>query len=180
VTADWYLLRATGVVALLLLTIVFALGVATSNRFRPKGLPLWVTTNLHRNASLLAVVFLALHVVTTVIDPDASVGLLSVVVPFTSDFAPFWIGLGALALDLVVALMVTSLLRRRMSFAVWRATHWTAYAAWPLALAHGLGSGTDAAAPWMRAVTATSIFVAGAALVWRLTAEPATPAPART
>jgi sulfoxide reductase heme-binding subunit YedZ len=172
-TADWYLLRATGVVALLLLTIVFALGIATSKRFRPKGLPLWVTTTLHRNASLLAVAFLALHVVTTVIDPDASVGVLSVVVPFTSSFAPFWIGLGAVALDLMVALLVTSLLRHRMSFAAWRAVHWAAYAAWPLAIAHGLGSGTDASTPWLRAVNASSIFIAGAALVWRLAAEPA-------
>jgi sulfoxide reductase heme-binding subunit YedZ len=177
-TADWYLLRATGVVSLLLLTVVFALGVATSNRFRPKGLPLWATTTLHRNASLLAVVFLALHVVTTVIDPDASVGLISVVVPFTSSFSPFWIGLGALALDLVVALMVTSLARRRLPFALWRAIHWAAYAAWPLALVHGLGAGTDAATPWLRAVNASSIFIVGAAVVWRLAAAPA-PAPAR-
>jgi len=79
----------------------------------------------------------------------------------------------------VVALMVTSLLRSRLSFAVWRAIHWSAYAAWPLALMHGLGSGTDAATAWMRAVNASSIFVAGAALVWRLAAEPA-PAAARS
>jgi sulfoxide reductase heme-binding subunit YedZ len=116
--------------------------------------------------------------VTTVIDPDASVGLLSVIVPFTSDFSPFWVGLGAVALDLVVALMVTSLVRRRLSFALWRAIHWSAYAAWPLALAHGLGAGTDAATPWLRAVNASTIFVAGAAVVWRLAAAPA-PAPAR-
>ncbi len=174
-TADWYLMRASGVVSLLLLTLVVALGVATSNRFRPQRLPLYVTTTLHRNASLLSVVFIALHVVTAVVDPDASVSLLAVVVPFVSHFAPFWIGLGALSLDLVAALILTSVLRRHMnmSFAVWRRIHWTAYAAWPLALVHGLGAGTDTATAWLRTVEVVCIVAVGAVVMWRLLAEPA-------
>ena len=176
-TADWYLLRASGVVTLLLLTIVVALGVATTNRFRPRNLPLFVTTTVHQNASLLSVVFLAIHVVTTVIDPQASVQLAAVVVPFVSHWAQFWVGLGALALDLVAALVVTSLLRKRLPYRLWRRIHWAAYAAWPLALAHGIGAGTDAGTEWLRAVNALCVLAVGAALAWRVLEleEPAPP-----
>ena len=182
-TADWYLMRATGIVSLLLLTIVVALGVATSTRMRPRGTPLYVTTAVHRNASLLAVVFLGIHVVSAVIDPEASVQLTAVLVPFTSHWAPFWVGLGALALDLVAALVVTSLVRHRLPYGLWRRIHWAAYAAWPLALVHGLGAGSDRATEWMRVVDALCVAAVGAALAWRVLAleepEAATRAPAR-
>lgn len=167
-TADWYLMRATGTVSLLLLTLVVALGIATSTRLRPRGVPMYVTTTVHRNAALLAVVFLGIHVVAAVIDPMASVRLVAVVVPFTSAWAPLWVGLGALALDLVAALVVTSLVRRRLPHRVWRGVHWAAYAAWPLALSHGLGAGTDRATGWMRGVDALCVAVVGAALAWRV------------
>jgi len=177
-TADWYLMRATGIVSLLLLTIVVSLGVATSTRFRPRGMPLYVTTAVHRNASLLAVVFLGAHVISAVVDPDASVQLLAVVVPFTSHWAPFWIGLGALAFDLLAAIVLTSLVRRRIPHRLWRQVHWLAYAAWPLALAHGLGAGTDAGTPWMRIVELACLAAVGFVLCWRVLAldEPSAPA----
>lgn len=167
-TADWYLMRATGIVSLLLLTVVVALGVATSARSRPRGLPLYVTTAVHRNASLLVVVFLTIHVASAVIDPYASVQLTAVLAPFTSHWAPFWVGLGALALDLVAALVVTGLLRHRLPYRLWRGIHWAAYAAWPLALTHGLGAGSDRATEWMRVVDALCVALVGAALAWRV------------
>lgn len=166
-TPDWYVMRATGLVSLLFLTVVVALGVATSTRARPRGLPLYVTTTVHRNAAFLAVAFLGVHVVTAVLDPYAAVQLTAVLVPFSSR-APFWVGLGALAVDLIAALVVTSLVRRRLPYSVWRGIHWAAYAAWPLALAHGLGAGTDRGTGWMRAVDALCIGVVGGALAWRV------------
>lgn len=176
-TADWYLMRATGAVSLLLLTIVVALGIATSTRLRPRGVPMYVTTTVHRNAALLAVVFLGVHVASAVIDPMASIGVVAVLAPFTSAWAPLWVGLGALALDLVAALVLTSLLRRRLPHAVWRSIHWAAYVAWPLALAHGLVAGSDRASEWMRGVDALSLALVGAALAWRvLSAEDGDPA----
>jgi sulfoxide reductase heme-binding subunit YedZ len=133
VTADWYLMRATGVVSLLLLTLVVALGVATATRLRPAGTSQYVVTTVHRNAATLAVVFLGIHVASAVIDPDAAVQLTAVIVPFTAHWSPFWVGLGAVALDLVAALVVTSLVRHRLPYRLWRRTHWAAYATWPLA-----------------------------------------------
>ena len=163
----WYLMRATGIVALLLLTTATALGVATSMRASLAG-HRGVTLLVHRSASLLAVVFLAVHVLLAVADPDAAVGLVSLFVPFAGAAQPLWVGLGALSLQLLAAVVVTSLLRRRLSFRSWRAVHWLAYAAWPLALLHGIGMGSDTATNWMLLVNLACLAAVGGALVWRL------------
>lgn len=162
--AVWYLMRASGVVALLLLTISCSLGIATSNRWRPRGAALFVTTTIHRNASLLAVAFLGVHVLTAVADRDAAVGLASAILPIGPGF---WLAVGALGLDLVAALVVTSLVRRRLPHRLWRAIHWSAYAAWPAAVAHGIGMGSDAATWWLRGVTILCISCVAGLLVWR-------------
>ena len=168
--AVWYLMRATGVVTLILLTGVTALGVATVNRWRPSRLPRFVTAGLHRSLSLLAVVFLVAHIATALADPYALVGLAAVFVPFVAARGPFWIGLGALSLDLVAALVVTSLLRRHVGARAWRAVHWAAYLAWPLALAHSLGIGTDGYTLWLDAVAGSCLAVVLAAVAWRIRA----------
>jgi sulfoxide reductase heme-binding subunit YedZ len=172
----WYLMRGSGVVSLLLLTAVSALGIATVNRWRPGSMPRFVTLGLHRNVSLLAVAFLVVHVLTAVIDPQASVSAVAVVVPLPSDRYALWLGLAALALDLVVALVVTSLLRHRLSLRLWRAVHWLAYLAWPVALLHGAGMGTDASATWMLAVDGTCIALFAGAVALRLINAPGTDA----
>jgi sulfoxide reductase heme-binding subunit YedZ len=163
--AVWYLMRASGVVTLLLLTLALGLGIATSNRWRPAGSRLYVTTTLHRNASLLAVVFLAVHVLTAVVDPDAGVGVASVVFPVGGTV---WLAAGTLALDALAAVTITSLLRRRLGYRLWRAVHWSAYAAWPLAVAHGLGMGSDDGTWWLDLVTLGCIAAAAGAVTWRL------------
>jgi methionine sulfoxide reductase heme-binding subunit len=166
--AVWYLMRASGVVSLVLLTAVFALGIATTNRWRPARLPRFVTVGLHRNISLLSVVFLAIHVATAVVDPYAHVGIVATVIPFTAGSNAFWVGLGAVSLDLVTALIVSSLLRRHIGQRVWKTIHWLAYASWPVAFAHTLGSGTDSTTLWLRIVSGLSAAIIGAAIVWRL------------
>jgi sulfoxide reductase heme-binding subunit YedZ len=147
-TALWYASRATGVVTMLLLTVVILLGILVNRKGRLPGLPRFAVTGLHRNISLLAVAFLVIHVVTAIADPYVTIGLAAAVLPFASAYRPFWLGLGAISLDLIAALVLTSLARARMSRRVWRGVHWLAYAAWPLAVAHSLGSSpTRAAAP---------------------------------
>ena len=170
--AVWYLMRSTGVVALLLLTLSFALGVANSNRWKPHGSRLYVTTAVHRSASLLAVVFLAVHILTAVVDPDAGVSLAGALLPVGPGV---WLVAGALSLELVAALVVTSLVRRRLSYRTWRAIHWSAYAAWPLALAHGLGMGSDGGTWWFGAANVLCIAVMAGVVTWRTFG----PAPAR-
>jgi sulfoxide reductase heme-binding subunit YedZ len=165
-------MRGSGVVSLLLLTAVSALGIATVSRWRPGRIPRFVTLGLHRNISLLAVAFLSVHVLTAVIDPQASVSAVAVIVPLPSDRYALWLGLAALALDLVVALVVTSLLRHRLPLRFWRAVHWLAYLAWPVALLHAAGMGTDAGSRWMLAVDAACIAIFAGAVVLRMINAP--------
>ena len=167
-TALWYASRATGVVTLLLLTAVLLLGVLVNRQGRLPGLPSFAVTGLHRNVSLLAVAFLAIHVITAIVDPYVTIGLAAAVLPFVSAYKPFWLGLGAISLDLIAALILTSLARARISRRAWRGIHWVAYAAWPLAVVHSLGSSTDARSGPVLAVLAGCVLAIAVALSWRL------------
>ncbi len=166
--ALWYLARGTGMVSLVLLTAVVVLGVLTTVRWSRPGWPRFVTMDLHRNLSLMVVVFVGVHVVTAVADPFAPLSLLDAVVPFGGRYRPVWVGLGALAFDLLVALVVTSLLRLRLGHRRWRATHWLAYLAWPVAVLHGLGTGSDVRVGWDEAVTWGCVAAVVAAVWWRV------------
>ena len=166
----WFATRATGLIALVLLTATVVLGIVTSVRFASPAWPRFVTVSLHRNLSLLTITFTGLHVLTTVTDPFASIGVVSVLVPFTSGYRRIWLGFGAVAFDLLLAVLITSLLRTRVGPRTWRAVHWAGYACWPVALVHGLGTGTDGAARWVLAVTAGCALAVGSAGVWRLAA----------
>lgn len=166
--ALWYLTRGTGAVALLLLTVAVALGVVTSVRWASPRWPRFVIEWLHRNVSLLVLVFLAVHVASSVIDGFVPLRWIDAVVPFSAGYRPLWVGLGALALDVLMALVVTSLLRVRLGYRTWRVVHWTAYACWPLALVHSLGAGSDAWRGWMLVVDGLVVIAVAAAACWRL------------
>jgi methionine sulfoxide reductase heme-binding subunit len=168
----WYTTRATGVVALLLLTGTVALGVAGTARLETRAMPRLVSAGLHRNLSLLAVAFVATHVLTSVLDPFAGIGFISAVVPFTSPYRPLWVSLGAIAFDMLLALVISSLLRTRLSYRAWRGVHWLAYACWPVALWHGLGAGTDSRLSWLLLLDAVCVAVVVGAVVWRLQLVP--------
>ena len=141
--ALWYLSRATGLVSFVLLSFVVVLGITVNRRGRVPGMPKSSVVGLHRNASLLAVVLLVVHIVTAIVDPFVTIGWAAVIVPFASHYQPFWLGMGALALDLLIAVVVTSLVRVRLGWRAWRGVHWLAYAAWPLAVIHGVGVAKD-------------------------------------
>lgn len=169
----WYATRATGVVALVLLTITVVLGVTGVSRLSSPRWPRVVTAGLHRNLSLLVVVFVLLHVLTTVLDSYVSISPAAAVIPFVSGYRPMWLSLGAISFDMILALVLTSLLRQRLSYRAWRAVHWLAYASWPVALWHGLGTGTDTRLPWLLALDALCVLLVAGALLWRLQLMPA-------
>jgi methionine sulfoxide reductase heme-binding subunit len=169
-SASWYLTRSTGTVTLILLTVTLALGVADVERLSSRRWPRFVVDALHRNVSLLAVLFLTVHVLTSVLDSFAHISLLDALVPFTGSYRPFWLGLGAVALDLMLAITFTSLLRRRMGYSTWRATHWLAYACWPIALLHGLGTGSDVRSAWLLSLSIGCLAVVLVAVLARAAA----------
>ena len=166
----WYLTRATGAVALLLLTLAIVLGVIDVERWSTPRWPRFVVDSLHRNVSLLAMVFLVLHILTSVLDGFASISITDAFVPFVGSYRPFWLGLGAVAFDLILAVILTSLLRARMGFATWRAVHWLAYASWPIALVHGFGTGSDASSAWLLVLSIACMAVVLAAVLTRVIA----------
>ena len=166
----WYATRATGLVTLLLLTASVLLGLLTAGRFAARRWPRFLSQGLHRNISLLVLVFLALHVGTTVIDTYTSISLAAAFIPFASSYKAAWLSLGAVALDMLVALVVTSLLRARIGHRSWRRVHWLAYACWPVAVVHGLGIGTDRNASWVFALTIACAVSVVTLAAWRLVA----------
>jgi methionine sulfoxide reductase heme-binding subunit len=149
----WYFGRATGLIALVLLTATIVLGVLGPARVSSSVWPRYAIRTLHRDLALLSVVVIALHVVTIVLDTDVHVPLTTAVLPFGSSYRPVWMAFGAVAFDLLIAIVLTSLLRRQFGERVWRATHWLTYASWPLSVAHGLGTGSDSTRVWALAIT---------------------------
>lgn len=168
-TLLWYTTRGAGAVSLVLLTGVVVLGILTSLRFTTAGWPGFLTAGLHRNLGLLSVVFLGLHIVTAVVDPYTNLGWISAIVPFSSYYRTFWLGLGTIAAEMVAALIVTSLVRGWLGHRSWRAVHWLAYASWPVALAHGLGTGTDVTSAWFFVIgvaCAAAVLLAVCVRLW--------------
>jgi sulfoxide reductase heme-binding subunit YedZ len=166
-SAYWYLTRSTGVVALVLLTVTVVIGVLDVARVGGPTWPRFVVDGIHRTGSLLAVVFLTVHIATSVLDSFAPISVIDVFVPFTGSYRPIWLGLGALASDLLLAIVLTSLLRRRLGHGAWRATHWLAYASWPIAVIHGYGTGSDVTQAWLEWTNAACVLVVLAAVLAR-------------
>jgi hypothetical protein len=168
-SAYWYLTRGTGVVALLLLTTGLVLGVLTSTRWATPRWPRFVVSGLHRSVTLFALAFVVVHVLTTILDGYAPIGVKDAIIPFVARYRPIWVGFGAVAFDLLLALILTSLLRARVGFRAWRYVHWLAYASWPVALVHALGTGSDARTRWFGLLALLSIGSVIAAVLWRVT-----------
>jgi len=167
-TAFWYASRATGIVSLLLLTAVLVLGILVNRQGRLPGLPRFAVTSLHRNISLLAVAFIAVHVLTAVLDTYVNIPILSGVVPFASSYERGWLTLGALSFDIMLAMIITSLLRGRLNRVLWRGVHLLAYLCWPVAFAHSIGSSRDLQHGWLLDLSIACALMVAAAALWRL------------
>ena len=167
-TAFWYASRATGIVSLLLLTAVPVLGILVNRQGRLPGLPRFAVTSLHRNISLLAVAFIAVHVMTAVLDTYVNIPILAGVVPFASGYERVWLALGAVSFDIMLAMIITSLLRGRLNRTLWRAVHLLAYLSWPVAFAHSIGSSRDLQHGWLLDLGIACALIVAAAAIWRL------------
>ena len=168
----WYTTRGAGAVSLVLLTAVVGLGILSSLRFEATGWPRFLTAGLHRNLALVTLVFLGLHIVTAVVDPYTNLGWAAAVIPFSSYYRTFWLGLGTIAAELLAAIGITTLARGYIGPRAWKIVHWLAYAAWPVGVVHGLGTGTDAWSAWLFALTCACIALVGFAVVYRFFVSP--------
>jgi predicted ferric reductase len=167
--ALWFVSRAAGLVVLPLLTLSLVLGVVGAGRVTGERWPRFALAALHRNISLMTVLFLAVHVASSIIDPYAGIGWLDAFVPFVSVYHPFWLGVGAIASDLFIAVILTSILRARIGLRMWRAVHWAGYLCWPVGLVHGIEiGGKDTWLSWVMSINVTCVLVVVLAVVWRL------------
>lgn len=175
---DWYAARSAGVVAYCLLTGGVLLGVLLAGRARLPRWPQFAVTDVHRYVALLTGAFVVLHVYMLLLDRYVHTSLVAVLVPGASSYRPFWVALGTVALELLAAVGVSNLFRKRLGHARWRRIHYLTFAVWAAATAHGVGAGTDAGAEWLRLLYVVSIGSVAAAVVWRA-GRSAAGAPAR-
>jgi ferric reductase like protein len=168
--ALWYLSRGSGAVALVLLSATVVLGIVDQRRWHSERWPRFALHSVHRFVGLFAVSFLSIHILSVVVDGFVQIRLVDALIPFGGSYRPLWLGFGALAFDLLLAVAITSLLRRRIGQRNWRAIHWLAYAAWPVALMHGLGTGSDVKSYWMLVLVGLCVAAVWMAVFVRVSA----------
>jgi methionine sulfoxide reductase heme-binding subunit len=166
-TILWYATRGAGIVSLVLLTAVVVLGITSAMRWQAASWPRFLTTGFHRNLALTTLAFLAIHIVTAVVDPFTALGWNAALIPFSSSYRTFWLGLGVVAMYLLLAIVITSLLRPLFGVRTWRIVHWLTYAMWPVALIHGIGTGTDRRFSWMLFIDGVCVAAVLLAVLWR-------------
>ncbi len=175
----WFVLRASGLVLLVVYTVATALGIASRAGRAGRWVPRFLSSDLHRRISLFSAALLFAHVATAVLDNYVVITWTDGVVPFVGTYRRLWLGLGTLALDVLLALVVTSLLRHRIGHSAWQAVHFGVYAAWPLMVLHALGIGTDARKPGVLLVTLGCVVVVLLSVVARLLDAPGRLGPVR-
>ena len=158
----WLAGRASGVVALALVTLSVGVGLAMAGRVaRRPGLSRTLMA-LHEHAALAGLVAIAVHGVTLLLDPWLHPGPVGVAVPFTMGYRPLFTGLGVVAAYLAALLGLSFYARRRIGARLWRRAHRATVLVYLLGVVHALGAGTDASTPWLRAfllVTGVPIVV---------------------
>ena len=164
-TIYWYISRGAGFTVFILLTVAVALGMLLSLKWRSDAWPRFITNELHPFVQLVAGVFLAIHIVSVLLDSYIQFSVAGILIPLVSTYRPVWLAFGIVAMYLGVALAVSSYLKRFIGYRVWRSMHYAGFAAWLLALVHGITTGSDTRAPW-----ATAIYAGSALLITGLLA----------
>ena len=167
----WYVNRSTGIVLLVLLTVTVLLGVLSTHGEAGTRLPRFVMQSVHRHVGLLTLVMLGLHIATAVLDEYVDIRWWQAFAPLDLHYEPVWLGLGVLAGDLLLAVVLTSVVRHRLEHRSWRLLHLFTYPAWVFSVAHGLGIGTDQATGWARWTYVGCAGAVAVAVVLRLLAH---------
>ena len=165
---DWYAARAAGIVAYLILTAVVLVGLTLAGQLRLPRWPKFAVADVHRFGGLLAGTFISIHVATIAVDSYTPFSFTQLVVPGGSHYRTVWTALGIVGAELLVALAVTNVLRKRIPYRFWRRIHVLNFAVWGAAAAHGIGSGTDTRSVWMAGLYTISVSAVLAALAWRV------------
>jgi methionine sulfoxide reductase heme-binding subunit len=163
----WYVARAGGMVAFVLLTIGVLLGLGLSGRARSERWPRFAVEDVHRFVGLLAGTFVAFHVLGLLANEYLPFSLRDVIVPGLAAYRPLVTALGVVAMELLAALALTNRYRKRLPYRFWRRAHYLNFAVWCLALVHGIGAGTDSRTAWGLLLYASSAGAVLGVALWR-------------
>jgi methionine sulfoxide reductase heme-binding subunit len=149
----WVLARVGGLSSYAALAIALVTGIALRTAVLD-----WLGSNravrsLHEYTTVLWIPLAGVHLLALLLDSTARIGLLDLVIPFHSSYGTLAIGLGALSVDVLLVVTVTSFLKRRMGKELWLWIHRLSYGAFALAFLHAVLSGTDFSDPAVSAIT---------------------------
>ena len=162
----WYIARAGGILAYVLLSASVILGLLLSGRSRLPGWPRFALEDVHRFVGMLAGAFIVIHGGALFLDSYMPFSLTNLLVPGTDSYRPVSVAFGVIAAELLAALALTNHYRKLLSHRFWRRAHYLNFAVWVLALVHGIAAGTDRATVW-----ALALYIGTASVVAGLTAS---------
>ena len=145
----WLASRASGLVALALVTVSVALGLTMAGRLSSKPGANRVLSAIHEQTAVTGLIAIAVHGLTLLGDPFLNPGLAGISIPFTMDYRPLWTGLGIIAGGLAAVLGLSFYFRKRIGPRTWRKAHRATIVVYILGVMHTLGAGTDATSPWL-------------------------------
>lgn len=169
----WYIGRGSGITAYLLLTFSVVLGIALSRRWYSAHWPRMVVDELHRWLTTTFYIFVAIHVVTMLLDPFTHFRVIDVTVPFVSTYRPIWLSLGIIATELSIAAGASVWVRKWIGYRTWHVLHLMAYPIFFMSLLHAIGTGSDTKTSWATALYIGSFVLVAGATLWRLIEVPA-------
>ena len=146
----WYVTRASGIIAYLLLWFSTILGLAVTSKYLDGMLDRLFTYDFHEFISLLSVGFTLVHVIVLMLDQYMPYSLAQIMVPFISPYRPFWVGVGVIAFYMILLVTITFYMRNRIGTRAFRAIHVLSLAGYIGVTLHGYYSGTDTALPSMQ------------------------------
>jgi sulfoxide reductase heme-binding subunit YedZ len=173
----WILARASGLTAYVLLTLSVLAGLVLKSRPFGRALNAAAVTDTHRFLATLGLGAVGLHALTLVLDSTIRVSLPALVVPGLVSYRPLWVALGVLSVDLMMLVIVSFPMRKRIGMKAWRRLHWATYALFGMATIHGLAAGTDTSAPWAFALYLGAVGSVVFATAWRVLNRPVRPIP---
>jgi len=155
----WYLTRATAVAAYVALTFSVVLGMLrTVGRQASERVP-WSVNELHQILAVLSGLLVLAHLLSILFDSFLPFTFWNLLLPLSEPYREPFTRLGVFAMYAMVLVLLSSWLRRRISYRAWRTIHHVSFIAFALATAHGFYTGSDADEPWMRAVYGASAAI---------------------
>jgi predicted ferric reductase len=166
----WDVARAGGLTAYILLGLSVVVGLALSLHWQSPRWPRIINSQLHNFLTLLTTIFVGVHVLAVALDPFTHFGLKELLLPLASHYRPLWMAFGIVGLYLGIAIGISTWLRPRLGYALWRKLHYLTLLLFAAVTVHGIATGSDTSTWWGAGIYLTGVLVVGFLLVRRIVA----------